>query len=95
MPGPDWSLKANARKSRRQVGFYGCGRVVRVSLRSGVQRAPKSAKVECPACGLEHLVAIAWRTATERDEGREPELVVGQPPTSEPEIEDALESHAA
>lgn len=65
-----------------EIGFYGCtgdgGRTVRVAAAPGVERRPLSAIVDCPACGNRHAVGVSWRPATPRDEGREPELEVGE-----------------
>lgn len=62
------------------TGFYGCaragrGRVVRLAW-AGPGRPPRSAELDCPACGETHRVALSWRRATALDRDREPELVL-------------------
>lgn len=52
-----------------RVGFYGCqviDRVVRVGVRDGVEKYPRSEKINCP-CGNRHLVAIKWRSLNQNE----------------------------
>jgi hypothetical protein len=70
--------------SSGSVGFYGCadqrGRLVRCVF-VGKGKAPESAKVDCPACGLHHLAVPMWRPATDVDKGRDAEVVIGRGPS--------------
>jgi hypothetical protein len=46
--------------------------------RSTVEKPPKAAFVDpCPACEQSHRVAITWRSPTPRDDGREPDVLIG------------------
>jgi hypothetical protein len=47
-------------KKRRRVGFYGCvGGVFRVEDKSFTY--PRTPRVDCPGCGHNHTVHLAWR----------------------------------
>jgi len=66
-----------------RVGFYGCasgsGRLVRCAF-VGAGKPPESAKVACPACGLEHRAAPMWRPPSEVDGDRTAEVLIGAHP---------------
>jgi hypothetical protein len=62
-------------------GFYGCSdgrraRVVAVGAQSGKVPLARQTRfiVDCPACGLEHPIDVAWRSRQDKD--RAPEIVV-------------------
>jgi hypothetical protein len=72
-------------RSSGRVGFYGCAdatgsRLVRVAW-AGEDRPPRApVLLDCPVCGSKHLAEVAWRKASKRDEGREPEIVLEPEP---------------
>ena len=68
MSGMDFSSGATISKgkatSKRRVGFYGCaGEVVRLEDPSG--EYPRVTRIDCPACGHNHTVRLAWRPYNE------------------------------
>ena len=78
------SISSTPRKpvKGQRVGFYGCysggGSLVRLGLPEGVERAPRSILIaRCPACDGGHRTTAIWHRPEPRDEGLEPEVVVG------------------
>lgn len=75
MPGMDFSSTATVTKGKgtekRRVGFYGCaGQVIR--LEDPGRAYPRSLRVDCPGCGHNHVVKLAWRPWVESlDEDKE------------------------
>lgn len=63
---------------RVRIGAYGCaagrGRVVRLRWVGAEDPPAYVEELECPACGETHRVALTWRSPTEYDEQREPDL---------------------
>jgi hypothetical protein len=62
-------------------GFYGCSdgrrsRLVAVGAKSTKVPLARQTKfvVDCPACGREHPIEVAWRATAAKD--RKPEFVV-------------------
>lgn len=71
----------SVRSAERRVGFYGCqvrgrGRLVRIEEAEPDigKDPPRAVLADCPVCGVEHIIGVAWRAATELD--GEPELWV-------------------
>lgn len=53
--GKEWS-------EADRIGFYGCNsRVVRVGRHPKPGKPPRNVKVDCPACGVAHIVSPMWR----------------------------------
>lgn len=80
-------MKLKALGEAGKVGHFACavgsGRLVRCAMAEPMKRPPKSARVRCPACGNEHVVALMWRQPLPRDEGREVEVVIPVPEAEE------------